>query len=431
MHPRRGHPRAGTRRFPRRRGDAPEAPAARDMSGLFPPQARGCTVGICETVAYRDVSPAGAGMHLIRFVPGSFLDGFPRRRGDAPSASAAGDQVIAFPPQARGCTWREGRDRGGAEVSPAGAGMHRSATPTRAARPSFPRRRGDAPPPRAAGHPARRFPPQARGCTEVPGLGDQVGRVSPAGAGMHPRRASSVAVVMGFPRRRGDAPDLAIGVYFSGRFPPQARGCTRDHSRRPAHDGVSPAGAGMHRHRVHGLSSRPGFPRRRGDAPLPGPGCPHDPAFPPQARGCTLSPSRSISGCLVSPAGAGMHPGLERPPRPGQCFPRRRGDAPPISQRLKCGFRFPPQARGCTLGCSSEALCRRVSPAGAGMHPSPTTCPGWPAGFPRRRGDAPDEDRDQRRAGGFPPQARGCTLRHRTGDRGRGVSPAGAGMHPR
>ena len=246
MHPRRGSRSGRTAGFPRRRGDAPFSRTESEIPGAFPPQARGCThCPDCRREA-GIVSPAGAGMHREPSgIPGP-EQSFPRRRGDAPRFSSTNCRTWTFPPQARGCTPLVLRVALLLVVSPAGAGMHRAEGRAGRIVRRFPRRRGDAPLAPVQPGRTRQFPPQARGCTG--GLYSERSRdyVSPAGAGMHPvgRRAS---LPRGrFPRRRGDAPPLAIPVFLPPPFPPQARGCTCDGARIGTSVTVSPAGAGMH-----------------------------------------------------------------------------------------------------------------------------------------------------------------------------------------
>ena len=246
---------------------------------------------------------------------------------------------------------------------------------------------------------------------------------------MHPTAARRFAPGSSFPRRRGDAPLPAAFRFSSAQFPPQARGCTWRSRQRLAVARVSPAGAGMHPARRALPARRAGFPRRRGDAPRREPRNRLEEAFPPQARGCTCAVDNPEARCQVSPAGAGMHP---HPPttRPcASCFPRRRGDAPPCDDAPLLRTRFPPQARGCTLLNRAPERVHLVSPAGAGMHPgAPRVRPAWPR-FPRRRGDAPRGTDGEAEGRTFPPQARGCTPDDPHPHRRRDVSPAGAGMH--
>ena len=233
--------------FPRRRGDAPRRDIRAQSRTRFPPQARGCTPVTLATQLADSVSPAGAGMHLRRRFNAEHHQRFPRRRGDAPRTNIAGCRARLFPPQARGCTDAKPVHLGGLQVSPAGAGMHPRSRNGRPKMSCFPRRRGDAPQGVAGICSRVWFPPQARGCTVSVAVQQARECVSPAGAGMHRRPRRSPVPLLGFPRRRGDAPAVKAAERLEARFPPQARGCTQDAGGSSAALRVSPAGAGMHR----------------------------------------------------------------------------------------------------------------------------------------------------------------------------------------
>ena len=415
--------------FPRRRGDAPDSHQLRPVTVRFPPQARGCTHRQGTLIPLPRVSPAGAGMHLALLPilpPGAR---FPRRRGDAPSSSSASRVRRRFPPQARGCTAKGISGPTGGGVSPAGAGMHLPLVALPAVSLGFPRRRGDAPPEDVRWDFLLLFPPQARGCTLATEDDEPLPNVSPAGAGMHPWRHMRYRGHRSFPRRRGDAPEALTTAASGKMFPPQARGCTGRFPYEVAAHLVSPAGAGMHP--VSGSSKRGErrFPRRRGDAPHGAPGGRRVLGFPPQARGCTGQRRSRLPPFGVSPAGAGMHRFTTRCAGNASGFPRRRGDAPDYHDRKLRGVWFPPQARGCTCLRRQAPHLGVVSPAGAGMHRNSAPSSPKTRSFPRRRGDAPDAATVLASFGTFPPQARGCTGVRRHARRPRGVSPAGAGMH--
>ena len=422
--------RAGSPGFPRRRGDAPSNSPSAPTSSAFPPQARGCTLVDLDPDERREVSPAGAGMHLPPATSCGHHTGFPRRRGDAPIVPLDWWWDGEFPPQARGCTAGPPETAAARPVSPAGAGMHPRPRASSRAAPRFPRRRGDAPRLFLTTVWKAQFPPQARGCTSRYRVKRRPPVVSPAGAGMHPIQRTPRTQDAGFPRRRGDAPHLLRFVLRESAFPPQARGCTHRLHRHPQHRGVSPAGAGMHRPRLRGGWAAIGFPRRRGDAPTPRSDSLIQHQFPPQARGCTPRRAAGVSADHVSPAGAGMHLCARLDNARNIRFPRRRGDAPVGVGPSESGYMFPPQARGCTPPRSQGIPAGGVSPAGAGMHLSITAEDIAAGGFPRRRGDAPDKSPVPPDAYAFPPQARGCTRQVARSARRVCVSPAGAGMHP-
>ena len=172
-----------------------------------------------------------------------------------------------------------------------------------------------------------------------------------------------------------------------------------------------------------------GFPRRRGDAPLREARQSLSEKVPPQARGCTLFLPTEIPSHKGSPAGAGMHLFTSLSVTLKRWFPRRRGDAPDDEcDALRYGV-VPPQARGCTHIEILVETTQTGSPAGAGMHLRCLTSWWVHARFPRRRGDAPEKLRCHRWRSMVPPQARGCTLSGSVGILAIIGSPAGAGMH--
>ena len=260
---------------------------------------------------------------------------------------------------------------------------------TAGGRKGFPRRRGDGPSAARNSRASSAFPPQARGWTPAapPRLRRAV--VSPAGAGMDPRSRSGRAGRSGFPRRRGDGPDVQAHGVLEPMFPPQARGWTHLAIAIAGVGAVSPAGAGMDRRRRVRTGDSSCFPRRRGDGPRLRMDSAHPGEFPPQARGWTHADRVAGDWAIVSPAGAGMDRPLRRPDCPSRRFPRRRGDGPEQDAGVVRLDRFPPQARGWTVGAGDRPLARGVSPAGAGMDRTGQARGGISTGFPRRRGDGP------------------------------------------
>ena len=370
-------------RFPRRRGDGPRCSVRSPPACRFPPQARGWTQGRGQQRRRSLVSPAGAGMDrpLLRAVEGR--PRFPRRRGDGPEAGVFPLHHPAFPPQARGWTSDWEKTQREIEVSPAGAGMDRRFEPLDSASPGFPRRRGDGPRQNTPFGWLQVFPPQARGWTSGSRRWRRSVPVSPAGAGMDLRGGECAALRKCFPRRRGDGPRTRPSAPLLPGFPPQARGWTPPTAGHRPPGSVSPAGAGMDPGSSTAGRGRAGFPRRRGEdpgrrtaAPRPsrfprrrgdGPGVAVRPTtttpFPPQARGWTLRGDLPEGRQGVSPAGAGMDPtDAGRPRLPGG-FPRRRGDGPG-AQRVSQGISaFPPQAPGWTVAIQGRT--------GSGALPNP------------------------------------------------------------
>ena len=215
---------------------------------------------------------------------------------------------------------------------------------------------------------------------------------SPAHAGMHPIAAALPGRGFGFPRTRGDAPREVTHFMPSPLLPPHTRGCTLPETDLDAFAGASPAHAGMHPAARPAPALRGGFPRTRGDAPVPWSLDSYRIRLPPHTRGCTRLPDRRIRRGDASPAHAGMHlfPGRRGRRVPG--FPRTRGDAPPLDRRRRARNRLPPHTRGCTRGSRADIAPIAASPAHAGMHPAAATTPSGPPSFPRTRGDAPCPD---------------------------------------
>ena len=232
--------------------------------------------------------------------------------------------MLMFPPHARGWTLCPASTRNCSTVSPARAGMDPCA--------------------RLAGRRSLGFP---------------------ARAGMDPCGVLHYISIWGFPRTRGDGPLRSVQARGVRRFPPHARGWTRLDLLQGPEARVSPARAGMDPSTSPRTRSRSRFPRTRGDGPRTGSSSVRDTAFPPHARGWTRSGLGACARLTVSPARAGMdrhrsnrHRRLHRFPRtrgdgpvPGHVivyevgFPRTRGDGPPADSHIPIQTQFPPHAR--------------------------------------------------------------------------------------
>ena len=172
---------------------------------------------------------------------------------------------------------------------------------------------------------------------------------------------------------------------------------------------VSPARAGMDP-RFRPTAPRPNrFPRTRGDGPVGDQGIVRLKPFPPHARGWTVRPTKARVPVKVSPARAGMDPRFPTWKATSTRFPRTRGDGPWATTLLDRHCRFPPHARGWTLRLDPDRRAGRVSPARAGMDPSPRGWREMRSRFPRTRGDGPDPLLIIRDKTEFPPHARGWT----------------------
>ena len=314
----------------------------------FPPHARGWTLNDNNNPAALDVSPARAGMDRSSVGRAKWGRSFPRTRGDgpAPGRGYAGDD--RFPPHARGWTCTTGDPQGRGSVSPARAGMDPWPPRSAGCPHSFPRTRGDGPGRRAARATPNSFPPHARGWTPRAANRTTGFAVSPARAGMDPSGLTQLTSGSRFPRTRGDGPKAARASGLTVEFPPHARGWTQ--RRRCADRGkqVSPARAGMDRVGVVATSAPRGFPRTRGDGPLEDGDRWIFKAFPPHARGWTRLLAASQGGDHVSPARAGMDRHRLRWRLRPAGFPRTRGDGPSRGCPRRWIWRFPPHARGWT-----------------------------------------------------------------------------------
>ena len=195
----------------------------------FPPHARGWTVDFGHPRGGLAVSPARAGMDRRSRLHPTRRRSFPRTRGDGPDLAVARRAAIVFPPHARGWTLGPSGDPTDGRVSPARAGMdpYRGAVPQNRTR--FPRTRGDGPRHlRAFAGGSAPVSPARAGMDPSPGRPSVSTRVSPARAGMDPPAAARVRLEPGFPRTRGDGPDQHQVVELGDLFPPHARGWTAD-----------------------------------------------------------------------------------------------------------------------------------------------------------------------------------------------------------
>ena len=145
---------------------------------------------------------------------------------------------------------------------------------------------------------------------------------------MYPSLRPTQKTMSCFPRTRGDVPVPGDGRLHGGQFPPHTRGCTVQRGG----DGhllcVSPAHAGMYRCCAPRSSTNGRFPRTRGDVPISTDDLLTLTEFPPHTRGCTGMAWPSFTMVVVSPAHAGMYPGLGRDTSLSKSFPRTRGDVP-------------------------------------------------------------------------------------------------------
>ena len=172
---------------------------------------------------------------------------------------------------------------------------------------------------------------------------------SPAHAGMYPVPAPAGPGGIRFPRTRGDVPMPRKPKPPRGGLPPHTRGCTLGRPRARAHTRASPAHAGMYPLSDRYTGRHCGFPRTRGDVPEIGDGGRDCRTLPPHTRGCTQAPQPRTKPNRASPAHAGMYPAPRRHSRRAPRFPRTRGDVPMGEQIVEWMRALPPHTRGCTV----------------------------------------------------------------------------------
>ena len=118
---------------------------------------------------------------------------------------------------------------GEARVFPAYAGMFRCRRGRGRQRDGFPRIRGDVPSAKFTGTVKVRplgFSPHTRGCSDDAMLLTMVDVVFPAYAGMFLAHNHISKSAMGFPRIRGDVPRRKTPPWSNPRFSPHTRGCS-------------------------------------------------------------------------------------------------------------------------------------------------------------------------------------------------------------
>ena len=191
-----------------------------------------------------------------------------------------------------------------------------------------------------------------------------------------------------------------------------------------------PAHAGMDRTSTwRGICSRR-FPRPRGDGPMPRTLGVTDPAVSPPTRGWTPSAESLVPRVPGFPAHAGMDPRCRPSTRSASRFPRPRGDGPKAFTATQAGTGVSPPTRGWTR-TRPGPWCGVVGfPAHAGMDPPWGPEDRLLSGFPRPRGDGPEDMVLAWITEAVSPPTRGwtrprwCRHRHRYG------FPAHAGMDP-
>ncbi len=294
----------------------------------------------------------------------------------------------------------------------------------------FPRPRGDGPENKIFQRDHHAVPPPTRGWSRDQMAGCDGGDGSPAHAGMVPLLSFLAYIMRGFPRPRGDGPDLTGSIYAQTTVPPPTRGWSPRNIGWLSAGNGSPAHAGMvpvrEPHRPVALR----FPRPRGDGPIGQRGLCLPGEVPPPTRGWSQSPLCETVRVRGSPAHAGMVPPGNIAGSAAHWFPRPRGDGPATGHSDGRMVAVPPPTRGWSISTSVRAPIPSGSPAHAGMVPLLNNLSGLRARFPRPRGDGPCLQSPSASMQGVPPPTRGWSLKSRLSTPPGPGSPAHAGMVP-
>ena len=175
--------------------------------------------------------------------------------------------VVRFSPHTRGCSACLPLVPPIMQVFPAYAGMFRQPWRNGMVIKSFPRIRGDVPVLLYGRPGVGKFSPHTRGCSALVSAAIKADLVFPAYAGMFRRSSTMPRPDPSFPRIRGDVPGQLGGMAGANLFSPHTRGCSRATLRPARRRQVFPAYAGMFRFGFGGYQGGFGFPRIRGDVP--------------------------------------------------------------------------------------------------------------------------------------------------------------------
>ena len=131
--------------FPRIRGDVPILSLFTIPPSWFSPHTRGCSAISAVAPLVGEVFPAYAGMFPGTHTPSGRCLSFPRIRGDVPRRPRGGFRGLKFSPHTRGCSFWWNQNLTLRKVFPAYAGMFPGCHPATAQPRGFPRIRGDVP----------------------------------------------------------------------------------------------------------------------------------------------------------------------------------------------------------------------------------------------------------------------------------------------
>ena len=314
----------------------------------------------------RRLTPAGAGRTGGVPRAGGHLWAYPRRCGENDAAWSNARQIVGLPPQVRGERRRGLGGRGGAGLTPAGAGRTWAWVAASLPLAAYPRRCGENDAVLQLLECVSGLPPQVRGELGLSAPVAPCTGLTPAGAGRTMLFFSSWSVFWAYPRRCGENADSTGTRVQSMGLPPQVRGELSWTELARATGGLTPAGAGrtlvekLHCH--HG----PAYPRRCGE------NAKHlyieymQAGLPPQVRGEHRPPTTPAGSSGLTPAGAGRTGNVWYPVTGDRAYPRRCGENndSPAFRAILAGL--PPQVRGEPIVKKPQPGMRRLTPAGAG-----------------------------------------------------------------
>ena len=296
--------------FPRTRGDGPSPAIITHGSGPVSPHSRGWTLDRHLDLFGTQGFPALAGMDHPRVQSHGRPTRFPRTRGDGPVQEHSTRMIAEVSPHSRGWTFTPDGDLAMESGFPALAGMDPLPALQDAHLAGFPRTRGDGPSACSITWPANPVSPHSRGWTRAGAFDpdDRGGFPALAGMDLYARWRSGHGIR--FPRTRGDGPPTSVARCSPSRVSPHSRGWTISANRIKQPDDGFPALAGMDPEvsRMPDITMR--FPRTRGDGPTCTLTYAEGAAVSPHSRGWTVSITPYRLSTKGFPALAGMDPSI-------------------------------------------------------------------------------------------------------------------------
>ena len=312
--------------YPRVRGDHPRLlRMAIDRFGL-PPRTRGSLAHELDGELRRGSTPAYAGITMSRMWINSRRRVYPRVRGDHAAGIVPEDGVTGLPPRTRGSHGRSVRRRSASGSTPAYAGITRADVAQERDPAVYPRVRGDHGPAVVFVPHEHGLPPRTRGSRGGHDRRHDGHRSTPAYAGIthHGGRDGGHQEV--YPRVRGDHVTVPRWSRAAIGLPPRTRGSHHLGCPFPEVGRSTPAYAGITSERARGSGGSRVYPRVRGDHlvvlflvdQLVG--------LPPRTRGSPGGRLRRRTGDRSTPAYAGITSLLIFASVVVGVYPRVRGD---------------------------------------------------------------------------------------------------------